>query len=101
MNGEKFHLNFLDSIIPFYYFTSAHQRFYEGELPNFNEPRTKPRKDRAPRRELTASNVARQTSFPVRGSLSVWAQFHNFPVSLPLLPTASTHKRVAAEHSYV
>jgi len=91
----------MDSTIPFYYFTSAHQRFYEGELPNFNEPRTKPRRDRAPRRELTASNVARRTSFPIRGNLSVRAQFHNFPVSLPPLTTANTYERVAAEHSYV
>ena len=39
--------------LPFYYYTSAHTRFYEGVMPDFSVPGSKPRKlRRAPQREL-------------------------------------------------
>ena len=89
----------MDPSLPFYYFTN-NQRFYEGEMPDFNEPRKKPPKeDRPPRRELLAGTLGRQASFPVRGSLSVRAQFHNVPVSLPP-PSVTPAERLIAEHSY-
>lgn len=48
----------LDPELPFYYFTSSHSRFYEGEMPEFSEPAPKPcRPRRAPRRELLGSNA--------------------------------------------
>ena len=61
----------MDPSLPFHYHTSAHQRFYENEMPSFNEPKTKQKQDRAPRRELMAGNVSGRASFPVRSSLSV------------------------------
>lgn len=91
----------LDPTLPFYYFTSGHHRYYEEEMPSFNEQVQKTKTDRHPRRELMACAVSRRATFAVRGSLSVRAQFHNLPVSLPPLPTASVHDRIRAEHSYV
>lgn len=91
----------MDPELPFYYHTSAHQRFYEGDMPHFSEVPKKARKvKRAPRRELVGATVGRRVSFPVRGSLSVRADFHNLPVSLPPLPDASITTRVATEHAY-
>ena len=42
----------LDKDLPFYYHTSTHQRFFEGERPDFSQPPAKPRAQRAARREL-------------------------------------------------
>ena len=90
----------MDPELPFYYHTSTHQRFYEGDMPLFSEAPKKARKQkRAPRRELVGS-IGRRVSFPVRGSLSVRTEFHNVPVSLPPLPDVCSSARVASEHSY-
>ena len=70
-------------------------------MASFNEPRSKPKRNRAPRRELVACGIARQTSFPVRGGLSVRVKFHTGPVSMAPPLTATLQERVAAEHSYV
>ena len=43
----------LDPELPFFHFTSAHGRFYEGDLPDFSVPASRPRQpSRAPQREL-------------------------------------------------
>ena len=90
----------MDPTLPFYYHTSAHQRFYEGEMPNFDTQPEKPKRpQRAPQRELVGS-AGRRATLPVRGSLSVRAEFHNVPVSLPPLPDASVASRITQEHSY-
>ena len=90
----------MDPSLPFYYYTD-NKRFYEGEMPSFNEPRQKPAKeDRPPRRELLAGSVGRRASFPVRSSLSVRAEFHNTPVDLPPPPNSTPAERLRAEHSY-
>lgn len=69
-------------------------------MPLFSEKPKKTRKERrAPRRELVGA-VGRRVSFPVRGSLSVRADFHNVPVSLPPLPDTSISARIASEHAY-
>ncbi len=84
---EKICLEFskrMDKALPFYYFTS-NQRFYEEEMPSFNEPRSRPKRKRAPRRELLAGDVGRRASFPISSSLSIRAKFHNLPVNLPHL----------------
>ena len=86
--------------LPFYYHTSSHQRFYEGEMPSFSEMPKKPQKvKRAPRRELMG-DIGRRLSFPVRGSLSVRAEFHNVPVDLPPPPNACIATKILSEHSY-
>ena len=88
----------MDPSLPFYYFTNTNnQRFYEDEMPDFNEPRNKPPKEYLPpRRELPAGTLGRRASLPVRGSLSVRAQFHNVPVSLPPPPSVTPTERLIA-----
>lgn len=90
----------LNPELPFFYHTSTHVRFREGPLASFNEPSSdKPRRKHArpPRREQPAVFAPGRASMPVRGSLSVRAQFHNQPVELPPPPNASY---VSYEHSY-
>ena len=90
----------MDPTLPFYYSTSAHQRFYEGEMPAFDESTQKKKRPQCvPRRELVGS-TGRRVTLPVRGSLSVRAEFHNVPVSLPPLPNAPATTRIMQEHSY-
>ena len=90
----------LDPDLPFYYYTTIHQRYYEGEMPSFSVTPTKPKvPTRPPRRELVGA-MGPRVSLPVRGSLSVRATFHNAPVDLPPLPSLSNELRVLSEHSY-
>ena len=88
-----------DPSLPFYYSTSSHQRFYEGEMPSFDEPSKEHKQKRVPQRELLGA-IGRRVSLPVRGSLSVRSQFHNVPVDLPPLPNAPVSTRILQEHSY-
>ena len=85
--------------LPYYYFTSAHDRFYEGPRPSFNDPPKKNKKQRLPRSEQvhTASFASGRASFPVRGTLTIRLKFHKHPVSVP--PPSSIPSHVA-EHSY-
>ena len=96
-------MSLLKELILLYHFIASlngHDRFYDEEMPGFNEPRNKPIRNKVPRHELVACIATRKVSFPVRGSLSVWAQFHNLPVNLPPLPSANSQERASAEHSY-
>ena len=87
----------LDPDLPFYYYTSAHSRFYEGETPDFSVPSSKPRKlRRAPQRELLGTS--HQVTFSVRGASSIRASFHNLPIDLP--PPPGTANQFMFEHSY-
>ena len=49
----------IDTNLPFFYHTSSHHRFSEGELPSFDEPRasTERHSDRVPQREQPAAFV--------------------------------------------
>ena len=53
----------MDPDLPFYYFTSAHDRFHEGPLPDFDQPRPReksscnPRYQGVPRRDQLGSLV--------------------------------------------
>ena len=47
----------MDPDLPYYYHTSTHNRFYEGELPKFDEPAHRTKKQRPPRRELLSGSV--------------------------------------------
>jgi len=91
----------MDPDLPFYYYTSSHERFVEGEMPPFSEKPLKPRKPkRVPQREQPASQIGRRITLVERGSGSIRAQFHNVPVSLPPLPTMNEGEGIATEHSY-
>ena len=88
----------LDRELKFFYHTSTHQRFYEGERPDFSLPASRPRcETRAPRRELLSRNVGGCAVLAQRGATSIRTQFHNVPVHLPPPPSMPTH---AADHAY-
>ena len=101
MPGEKFVLSTkrISNDLPYYYFTSAHDRFYKGPRPSFNKPPRKSREKRLPQREQVGLALVRSgtASLPVRGTLAVRAQFHKQPVPIPPPSTAATH---TTEHSY-
>ena len=89
----------LDPDLPFFYHTTAHTRYREGQLPNFNTPLLKPpKKKRIPRREQPAAFAPRRATMPVQGSLSVRPRFHNVPLELPPPPGELSH---LTDHSYV
>lgn len=84
-----------DPSLPFYYYSGT-DRFYEGNLPGFNEPAERPRTlPRAPRREQPGANVGRRVTMAARGSGSIRASFHNVPVDLPPPPGSSR-----SDHTY-
>ena len=65
--------------LPLYYFTSAHDRFYEGPCPSFNEPSKK--KKRLPRGEQVQSLTSGRATLPVRGTLTIRPKFHKHPLA--------------------
>ena len=86
-----------DPELPFYYYTSAHARFYEEDTPDFNQPPKKQRElRRPPRRELLSTNAGSRVTFLVRGSESMRDRFHNVPVNLP--PPPGSKYEVLDEH---
>ena len=87
----------LDVDLPFYYHTSTHTRFQEGN--DFSQPRHRPKRKnlRVPRREQPAAFAIRRATMPVRGSLSIRPTFHNLPIDLPPPLTEPIH---LFEHSY-
>ena len=85
--------------IGFYYFSSSHGRFYEGERPHFDEmPLKKVTKKRVRTREQPAKLIFGRTTFPTPGARSTRMEFHNLPLELPPLPD-SDHRHLS-EHSY-
>ena len=89
----------LDPDLPFYYYTSAHSRYYDDVLPSFNTKSTGKQRSirRAPQRELLTSS--HRVTMTVRGSKSLRTTFHNLPVDLPPPPNA-LNAHVRSEHSY-
>ena len=89
----------INADLPYYYFTSAHDCFYEGPWPSFNDPSKKEKKQRLPRSEQvhTASYTSGRASFSVHGTLTTRSKFHKHPVSV--LPP-STIPSYVDEHSY-
>ena len=85
--------------LPFYYFTSSHDRFYEGPRSSFNMSPKKKKTKRLPKAEQiqATSLISGRASFPVRGTLTTRPKFHKQPVSVPPPSTASVH---IVEHSY-
>jgi len=75
----------IDPDLPFYYHTSSHNQFYEGQMPDFNaKPKTRKKEKRIPRYELLGAD--NRVTFAVCKSGSIRAKFHNAPVDLPPPP---------------
>lgn len=80
----------MDPDLPYYYFTSSHDRFYEGPRPSFNDP-SKKKKTRLPRGEQVQSLSSGRATLPVRGTLTIRPKFHKCPVSIPPSSTMPVH----------
>ena len=80
----------LDPALPFFYYTSTHDRFYEGDRPAFDEVRGKsksnPRTQRARVVEQLTYMQGRVT-LPRPGERSTRSTFHNKPVDQPPPPS--------------
>lgn len=90
----------LDTNLGFYYHTSGHDRFYEGERPSFDVPaesKRNSRKQRVRKREQLSQLVFGRATLPAPGARSIRMQYHNVPIELP--PPPSTH-HVLSDHCY-
>lgn len=88
----------LDPDLGFYYFTSSHDRFLEGEYPDFDQKSTKRTKSvRVRRREQPSLLMVGRATLPQPGSRSTRMTFHNVPLQLPPVPGTSSH---VSDHSY-
>ena len=88
----------IDPDLPFHYFTSAHNRYYEDVMPDFSTKPLKPKKcTRLPMREMIGQNVGRLATIAVRGKGSMRATFHKQPIDLPPVPQ---QQQPQVEHSY-
>ena len=84
--------------LPFYYFTSAHGRFYEAPRPSFNVPPPRqPQAQRPRQREMLVGQAPGRTTLPVAGSRSVRVTYHNVPISMPPPPQEHSH---ITDHPY-
>ena len=91
----------LDPSLPYYYYTSSHDRFCEGEMPSFDVPalsNRNPRKQRVRRREQLSELVFGRATLPKPGVRSTRLEYHNVPINLR--PPPGTYTPVLTEHSH-
>lgn len=68
--------------LPYYYHTASHDRFYEGQRPDFYKPSKKKKTTkRIRRREQPSAVVGKKVTMAVNQSSSIRAEFHNRPVN--------------------
>lgn len=94
----------IDPNLPFYYYTSAHDRFYEGPRPDFSQSssdhsKRNPRQQRPRRIEQPGRLVHGRATLAVPGARSLRMQFHNVPVDIPPPPSSLDQINIL-EHSY-
>ena len=86
--------------LPFFYFSSSHDRFYEGERPGFNTPQEvtastrNSHHKRVKRSETLVDQVVGRCTLPTPGARSVRMKYHNVPIEVPPPPNHSS------DHSY-
>ena len=86
----------LDPDLGFYYFTSSHDRFMEGERPDFDHKSTRKSSNVRPRRRERPSNlIYGLATFPQPGAKSVRVTYHNLPIDAPPPPT--TRNKLASQ----
>ena len=91
-----------DPDLPYFYHTSAHDRFYEGERPSFNQPamggsQGNIREKRPRRAELLSGLVSGRATLPVGASRSIRMTFHNLPIQMPPPPAVQSQ---SSDHTY-
>ena len=93
----------IDVDLPFFYYTSTHDRFFEGDRQSFDKyvkPVSNPREQRVRRREQPGNLAVGRATLIKAGAKSIRRQFHNLPVELPPPPGATLDEVVASEHTY-
>ena len=83
--------------LPFYYYTSRHDRFYEGERPSFDAQPARQKTKRLPVVESSVVFRSGRATMPLNRTLNARARFHNPPSSCPPPPDILVHE---SEHSY-
>ena len=82
----------IDVNLPFFYYTSTHDRFYEGERPSFDKyikPTTSnPRHQRVRTREQPGNLAVGRATLIKTGAKSIHREYHNLPLELPPAPGA-------------
>ena len=76
--------------LPFYYFTSSHDRFYEGPRSYLTKEKKTKRLPKAGQIQVT-SLISGQTSFPMCGTLTTRPKFQKQPIRVLPPSTASVH----------
>ena len=94
----------LDPDLPYYYYTTSHDRFFECDWDNFDVVRpskSNPRNRRINKQEQPGNLViGRATCIRPGPKSTIRRQFHMQPIDVPPPPGASLDQVVAAEHSY-
>lgn len=76
----------------FFYYSSIHDRFYEGERETFDtyiKPTSNPRQHRVKAREQLGNLAVGRTTLIKSGATSIRRRFHDVAVDLPPPPTDS------------
>ena len=77
----------LDPDLGFYYFTSFHDRFIEGDRPDFDQEPTRKSSSIRPRRRERPSNLMYGlATSPQPAAQSVRVKYHNLPLDAPPPP---------------
>ena len=72
-----------DPHLLYYYHTSTHGRYYEGQRPQFSEPPKKQKEKRIPRREQPGALVPGRASLAVHGQQLVRMKYQLVPLPPP------------------
>ena len=88
--------------LSFWYYTSSHDRFYDGMRPEFSETQGRSRSSRNPRNQRVREYeqpagvlMSRRATLPQPGARSTRMTYHNLPRELPPL-----QHTLLTEHSY-
>ncbi len=88
----------LDKDLPFYYFVSIHERFFEGNRPSFKvfkKPMRNPRHQCLRRKDQPGQLVFSRTALVKTGEQSIRRKYFNVPIELPPPPGLSR-----SDHTY-
>ena len=84
----------LDRNLPFYYYVTKHERFFEGDRPNFElfkKPKHNPRHQPIRKKDQPGQLVPSRTSLVQSGQRSIRRTYFNVPIELPPPPTPILH----------
>ena len=90
----------LSPTLPFYYHTSTHDRFYEGDRPSFDEIRGSSKRNPRMQRSRAVeqlSHMQGRVTLPTPGSRSTRNTYHKKPIDQPPPPT---QLNPLSEHNY-